>query len=83
MTREQLIEKIHDLWKRLNKMYVCADGTNLQERIGIHISEADLTLDMQNYINDDGIAKIYDRLVENYLEIIKINNRKNYCIFTY
>lgn len=81
LTRKDYLERITDLWKKLNRMYVEATGTNIQERIGIHISEADLTIDMQDYINDEGIGKIYDRLVENYFAILRINDRKHYCEF--
>lgn len=78
MAKEELIKNIKAFEKDLNKIFVKANGTEIQGRIWLHIAEAKLILELQDHIDTDWIRKFYHNLLDNFMEIISINTKKHY-----
>lgn len=78
MTRENYLEKISNLEKIFNKLFVKAYGTEIELRIWTHIAEARIILDIQDNIDDEWIKKVCNHLQDNYYEILEINDDKKY-----
>ena len=78
MTREDYLKEIDKLEKEFHKLFVKADGTEIQLRIWVHIAEADIILDIQDHIDDEWIKKVCDHLFENRNLVLEINDRKKY-----
>lgn len=78
MTREDYLKTIDSLEKDFNKLFVKADGTEIQLRIWTHIAEARIILDIRDNIDDEWVKKVCDHLFENHHEVLEINDRKKY-----